>query len=96
MCSTPLAKAIDGGDLALAGPGGIDDPIVVRPTPNTLVSFSGDRVHWVLPLLAGERVSIVINFYAAGPRVRGELLHHYPGGASSSSGHTEATDITVW
>jgi hypothetical protein len=62
------AKSIDGGDLALAGKGGIDDPIVVRPTPNTLVSFAGDRVHWVLPLLAGERVSIVINFYAAAPR----------------------------
>jgi hypothetical protein len=62
------AKSIEGGDLALAGEGGIDDPIVVRPTPNTLVSFAGDRVHWVLPLLAGERVSIVINFYAAASR----------------------------
>jgi hypothetical protein len=59
------ARAIQGGDLALAGEAGVDDPIIVRPTPNTLVSFAGDRVHWVLPLLAGERVSVVINFYAA-------------------------------
>ncbi|HEY2710375.1 MAG TPA: 2OG-Fe(II) oxygenase [Caulobacteraceae bacterium] len=59
------ARGVVGGDLALAprvGPGDAE-PIVVKPSPNTIVSFRGDRVHWVLPLLAGERLSLVINFY---------------------------------
>jgi hypothetical protein len=60
------ARTIDilGGDLALAREGeDIAEPIVVTPAANMLVSFAGDRVHWVQPLFAGERLSVVLNFY---------------------------------
>ncbi len=58
------AKAIQGGDLALAAANGdLSAPRLVRPRPNMMVSIPGDRVHWVEPLHAGERVSVVINFY---------------------------------
>ena len=56
-------SATEGGELALAPSGDVDNPIVVAPTPNTIVSFPGDCVHWVRPLYAGERLSVVINFY---------------------------------
>jgi hypothetical protein len=58
-------QGIAGGDLAVARRRGPDlvDPVVVHPTTNTIVSFAGDRVHWVQPLYAGERLSVVINFY---------------------------------
>jgi hypothetical protein len=61
------AKAHDiaGGDLAVATKGGSDlsDPAIVKPSANTIVTFAGDRVHWVEPLYAGERLSVVVNFY---------------------------------
>ena len=58
------ARAIQGGDLALAAADGdLSDPRFVRPAPNMMVSVPGDRVHWVEPLYAGERVSVVVNFY---------------------------------
>jgi hypothetical protein len=58
------AKAIQGGDLAIAtGEADLDHPLIVRPAPNTMISFAGDRVHWVRPLYAGERLSVVVNFY---------------------------------
>jgi hypothetical protein len=59
------ARAIEGGELVVAARRGGDltDPVVVRPTPNMLVSFAGDRLHTVRPLFAGERLSVVINFY---------------------------------
>jgi len=58
-------KGIAGGDLAVARGHGPDlsDPVALHPTANTIVSFAGDRVHWVEPLFAGERLSVVINFY---------------------------------
>ncbi len=57
-------QAIEGGDLLVAKRGAdFSDPIVVQPTTNTLVSFAGDRVHCIRPLYAGERVSVVVNFY---------------------------------
>jgi hypothetical protein len=57
-------QAIHGGDLAVArGEADLSDPLVVQPAPNSIVSFAGDRVHWVQPLYAGERLSVVINFY---------------------------------
>jgi hypothetical protein len=57
-------QAIRGGDLAVAREEGeLSDPLVVQPFPNCIVSFAGDRVHWVQPLYAGERLSVVINFY---------------------------------
>jgi hypothetical protein len=57
-------QAIEGGDLLVAKSGSdFADPVVVRPTTNTLVSFAGDRVHCIRPLYAGERLSIVLNFY---------------------------------
>jgi hypothetical protein len=53
-----------GGGLAVAGRGrDLREPMVVHPTVNTIISFAGDRVHWVQPLYAGERLSVVINFY---------------------------------
>lgn len=54
-----------GGALAVAAkPGGdLSDAVEFTPTANTLVTFPGDRVHAVRPLLAGERISVVINFY---------------------------------
>jgi len=57
------ARAIQGGALAARNGVDLDDPVTVPPTPNTIVTFSGDRVHWVLPLTAGERLSVVVNFY---------------------------------
>jgi hypothetical protein len=55
---------IVGGDLAVARAGAdLANPAVIRPAANTMVSFAGDRVHWVQPLYAGERLSIVIDFY---------------------------------
>ena len=60
-----VAKATVGGELAVAAKDGADlaDPIVIEPAPNLLASFPGDRVHAVQPLYAGERLSVVINFY---------------------------------
>lgn len=59
------AQGIVGGDLAVARRGAPDlsDPVALRPHVNTLISFAGDRVHWVQPLVAGERLSVVVNFY---------------------------------
>jgi hypothetical protein len=57
------AKDIQGGALAAKRGPDLADPVTVPPTPNTVVTFRGDRVHWVLPLTAGERLSVVINFY---------------------------------
>ena len=57
-------QAIEGGDLLVAKSGSdFSDPIVVQPTTNTLVTFAGDRVHCIRPLYAGERLSVVLNFY---------------------------------
>lgn len=61
MCSTPLHAASKGA--IGSADGGLLDPLVVRPVANTIVTFAGDRVHWVQPLYAGERLSVVINFY---------------------------------
>src|SRR5215472_1395139 len=60
-----VANANVGGELAVAARGGadLDDPILISPSPNLLASFPGDRVHAVRPLYAGERLSVVINFY---------------------------------
>ena len=59
------ADGLDGGELMLAPmpDGPTVDPIAIRPTPNTIATIAGDRVHWVAPLYAGERISIVINLY---------------------------------
>jgi hypothetical protein len=57
-------RGIMGGDLAVAAKADeLTDPVVVRPSANAIASFAGDRVHWVQPLYAGERLSVVINFY---------------------------------
>ncbi|HEY1750172.1 MAG TPA: 2OG-Fe(II) oxygenase [Caulobacteraceae bacterium] len=58
-------RDVVGGELAVAPPGWTegDDPVVLDPKPNSLASFAGERVHWVKPLYAGERLSVVINFY---------------------------------
>ena len=56
---------ISGGDFAVARRDEPDlaNPILVRPTANSIVTIAGERVHWVKPLFAGERLSVVINFY---------------------------------
>lgn len=56
-------KDARGGELAVGRPDDAGDPVMVRPAPNTMVSFPGQCVHWVRPLYAGERLSVVINFY---------------------------------
>ncbi len=58
-------QGIAGGDLAVVrGPGqDLDNPVLVHPAANTIATIAGDRVHWVQPLYAGERLSVVINFY---------------------------------
>ena len=58
-------QGIAGGDLAVGARAGADpsNPVIVRPTANTIATFAGDRVHWVQPLHAGERLSVVVNFY---------------------------------
>ena len=53
----------EGGEIAVSDAAGLAEPVIVAPAPNTLVSFAGDCVHWVQPLYAGERLSVVINFY---------------------------------
>ena len=55
--------AAAGGELAVSGADGLAEPVIVTPTPNTMVTFAGQCVHWVRPLSAGERLSVVINFY---------------------------------
>lgn len=52
-----------GGEIAVGRMDDISDPVLVTPTANTMVSFPGECVHWVRPLFAGERLSVVINFY---------------------------------
>lgn len=56
-------RAAEGGELAIGRPDDRVDPVLVSPTPNTIVTFAGDTVHAVRPLTAGERLSVVINFY---------------------------------
>ena len=55
--------AAEGGEIAVSDASGAAEPVIVAPTANTMVSFAGERVHWVRPLYAGERLSVVINFY---------------------------------
>jgi hypothetical protein len=55
--------AARGGELAVGRAGDLDDPVLMAPTANTMVSFPGECVHWVRPLYAGERLSVVVNFY---------------------------------
>jgi len=57
------AQRIEGGALAVGRSADLTDPLTVTPSPNTIVTFAGDRVHWVQPLFGGERLSVVINFY---------------------------------
>jgi hypothetical protein len=60
------ARTLDirGGDLAVVkSEADLSDPILIQPTANMMVTFAGDRVHWVQPLYAGERLSVVIDFY---------------------------------
>jgi hypothetical protein len=52
-----------GGALAVRRGETLDDPIVVAPAVNTIATIGGDRVHWVQPLYAGERLSVVVNLY---------------------------------
>ena len=58
-------QAVTGGKLAIATPGRDDlsNPTLVAPSVNTIVTMPGDRVHWVEPLYAGERLSVVINVF---------------------------------
>jgi hypothetical protein len=60
-----VARDVVGGELMVAGAKGPDgdDALAVRPAVNSLVTFRGDRVHWVRPLLAGERISVVVDLY---------------------------------
>lgn len=48
-----------GGEILLHG----DEPAMVSPAADLLVAFPGDRLHEVLPLQGGERLSVVCNFY---------------------------------
>jgi hypothetical protein len=59
------ANGVEGGELAVAPPGGPEsgEALIVRPTANMMVTFGGERVHWVQPLYAGERLSVVVNLY---------------------------------
>jgi predicted 2-oxoglutarate/Fe(II)-dependent dioxygenase YbiX len=52
----------DGGQLAVGQP---PNRQLITPTTDMLVAFPGDTVHEVLGLLAGYRVSVVCNLYAA-------------------------------
>jgi len=56
-------RSVRGGELAVGQADDLDDPVLVTPAANTMVSFAGECVHWVRPLYAGERLSVVINFY---------------------------------
>ena len=57
------ARGVVGGELAAQRGPDIDDPVAIAPAPNTIVTLAGDRVHWVQPLYAGDRLSVVVNFY---------------------------------
>jgi len=56
-------RDIEGGALAVAPTLDRPGPVRVTPEANTIATFAGDRVHWVEPLHAGERLSVVVNFY---------------------------------
>lgn len=57
------ADNLQGGELALAAVDGGPAAARIMPATNTIVSFDGRRIHEVLPLLSGERLSVVVNFY---------------------------------
>jgi len=57
------AGANVGVELAVGRADDLDDPVLVTPEANAMVSFPGECVHWVRPLHAGERLSVVIGFY---------------------------------
>jgi hypothetical protein len=57
------AHRLTGGDLIVAAVEPDRPPLALQPTPNSIASFAGDRVHWVAPLFDGERLSVVINLY---------------------------------
>ena len=53
-----------GGELAVARrTGSLEDPVLVNPSVNAIAPFAGERLHWVRPLYAGERLSVVVNLY---------------------------------
>jgi hypothetical protein len=58
-------ESVVGGALAVTPQGQPDSttPFIIDPVVNTVATFAGERVHWVAPLHAGERLSIVVNFY---------------------------------
>lgn len=57
------ADNLKGGELALAAVDGGPAEARIMPSTNTIVSFNGRRIHEVLPLWSGERLSVVVNFY---------------------------------
>ena len=57
------ADNLKGGELALAAVDGGPAAARITPSTNTIISFDGRRIHEVLPLWAGERLSVVVNFY---------------------------------
>lgn len=59
-------KGAAGGELAVARASGPDteDAVVIPPAVNAIATLPGDRVHWVRPLTAGERISVVVNIFS--------------------------------
>lgn len=56
-------REVKGGELAVAGEDEGSAPVLVTPAANAIATFAGERVHWVAPLLCGERLSVVVNLY---------------------------------
>ncbi len=58
-------RDMQGGDFAVAD---LDDaelrsPHFITPSTNALVTIPGERVHWVEPITAGERICVVLNYF---------------------------------
>ena len=58
-------KDMKGGDFAVVDPGDVElkSPHFITPSTNTLVTIPGERVHWVEPITAGERICVVLNYF---------------------------------
>jgi hypothetical protein len=63
----PRVRGTVGGALRLHGSDGTLER-EVTPAEDHLVVMTGDQTHSVAPLTAGERLTVVVNFYTGGDR----------------------------
>lgn len=73
----PLVRDCEGGDLVVHRNGSLTsaDCISVAPATGDLIVVGGRVVHSVTPLMAGDRVSLVLNLYAPSESLNSQLLN---------------------